>query len=315
MSRAAGGDVDGAWQDLLACQRLGRRLAAGGGSLVEGLVGVALIAIASDAEVALLGHGRYPSKRVVGWLADARALPPLVPLADVLEPGERFFMLDMLTNVASFGGRNVDAAGGRVRAIPAGSGFWDTLFTRTIDWDPALRKANAVFDRCVAAAREPDRRVARQEFAQLVDEVEQAKQAAEQMSVPEKLMLGKGERGESIGIKVIALAVPAVEKVRDAWDRTEQTQRNLHVAFALAAYRADHGRYPANLEELAPKYLPRVPEDLFSGGPLIYRPEEGGYLLYSVGANGLDEDGRWMDDDPPGDDPRVRMPVPEPKAK
>jgi hypothetical protein len=54
---------------------------------------------------------------------------------------------------------------------------------------------------------------------------------------------------------------------------------------------------------------------VFSGGPLSWRPEKDGYLLYSVGPNGRDEDGRGREDDPPGDDLRVRMPVREPKAK
>ena len=79
----------------------------------------------------------------------------------------------------------------------------------------------------------------------------------------------------------------------------------------MAAYRADTGRYPARLAELAPKYLAAVPDDLFAGKPLVYRPSEAGYLLYSVGINGKDDGGRWTDDDPPGDDLRVRMPLPE----
>ena len=46
------------------------------------------------------------------------------------------------------------------------------------------------------------------------------------------------------------------------------------------------GRYPKELDALAPKYLAKLAADLFSGKPLIYRPGEKGYLLYSVGANG-----------------------------
>jgi hypothetical protein len=38
-------------------------------------------------------------------------------------------------------------------------------------------------------------------------------------------------------------------------------------------------------------------------------------LFYSVGANGIDDGGRWLDDDPPGDDPGVRMPLSELKPK
>ena len=96
---------------------------------------------------------------------------------------------------------------------------------------------------------------------------------------------------------------------------TARFLRNLRVAFALAAYRADHRRYPAKLGELAPKYLAAVHGDLFSGTALLYRPSEKGYLVYSVGVNGKDEGGRSLDNDPPGDDLPVAMPLPELKQK
>jgi hypothetical protein len=129
------------------------------------------------------------------------------------------------------------------------------------------------------------------------------------------ITLGKRERGEKIADILFGLLLPAIERIQSANDRTEQQQLNLQVAFALAAYRADKGTYPTSLADLAPKYLAKVPNDIFSGGPLNYKPSNNGYLFYSVGVNGIDEDGRWTDDDPRGDDLRVRMPVPEPKPK
>src|SRR5262249_19668430 len=93
-------------------------------------------------------------------------------------------------------------------------------------------------------------------------------------------------------------------------DWHEQSQRNLRLAFALAAYRGEHQRYPDKLDVLAPKSLPEVPTDLYSGRALIYCPSANGYLLYSVGVNGRDEGGRASADTPPGDDPHVRMPLP-----
>jgi hypothetical protein len=115
--------------------------------------------------------------------------------------------------------------------------------------------------------------------------------------------------GEAVGNILISTLFPGFQKVQQAADRAEQAQRNLHIAFALAAFRHDNGAYPKQLNELAPKYLPQIPNDLFSEKPLIYRPHEKGYLLYSVGANGIDEGGRWFNDDPPGDDPRIRLPL------
>ena len=122
--------------------------------------------------------------------------------------------------------------------------------------------------------------------------------------------LGK-TKGKVIGGVLFCLLMPAARKMQNSYDRNEQIQRNLQVAFALAAYHRDHGDYPAKLGDLAPKYLPSVPDDVFSGKPLIYRPAEKGYLFYSVGTNGVDDGGRSADDDPKGDDLPVRMPLPE----
>jgi len=114
-------------------------------------------------------------------------------------------------------------------------------------------------------------------------------------------------KGKLLGDMMIHSLAPGTRRVMQSSDRSAQTQRNLHVAFALAAYKSDMGHYPLKLEALAPKYLPSVPDDLFSGRPIIYLPADNRYLLYSVGINGEDEGGRGEDDDPPGDDLSVRM--------
>jgi hypothetical protein len=117
--------------------------------------------------------------------------------------------------------------------------------------------------------------------------------------------------GKLIGDILLRLLFPAVTKVQQSADRAEQTQHNLHIAFALAAYQRDNGKFPKTLDALAPKYLPTFPLDLFSGKALIYRPANDGYLLYSVGVNARDDEGRTYDDDRPGDDLPVRMPLPK----
>jgi hypothetical protein len=114
---------------------------------------------------------------------------------------------------------------------------------------------------------------------------------------------------------LVNLLMPAFQKVQAAGERAEQIRYNVQTAFALAAYRLDNKRYPAKLDDLAPKYLAAVPLDVFTGKPLTYRPTEKGYLFYSFGPNGKDDEGRWYDDDPRGDDPGVRMPLPELKKQ
>ncbi len=63
-------------------------------------------------------------------------------------------------------------------------------------------------------------------------------------------------------------------------------------AIALSVYRHEHNRYPHQLSELVPDYLTRLPLDPFTDEPLRYRLEaENGYVLYSVGENGIDDGG------------------------
>lgn len=65
---------------------------------------------------------------------------------------------------------------------------------------------------------------------------------------------------------------------------------------ALQAYFADNGTYPETLDELVPEYLETVPVDLFADAPLIYRREQSGYVLYSLGPNMEDDGGRGFED-------------------
>jgi hypothetical protein len=66
-------------------------------------------------------------------------------------------------------------------------------------------------------------------------------------------------------------------------------------ACALERYRLAQGQYPASLEALAPAWLKQAPTDLLdtSGGRLKYRREaDGGFVLYSIGLNRVDDGGK-----------------------
>jgi hypothetical protein len=316
MLHAGEGKFDEAWQDLLACHRLGR-LVARGATLIEVLVGIAIEQITTNADLAYLERAKLNAKQVQERLKDLQALSPLPPMADKIDLGERFMFLDSLQLVRRGGlGMLEGLAGGPPPKKPDADG---EKFLARIDWAPALRTGNLWYDRLAAALRVKDRPGREKALDKIEADLKTLKaDAVEGMNLL-KLLLGKDapekKVGQSIGNILVGLMMPAARKVHGAYDRFEQVHRNLQVAFALAAFRSDNGRYPAKLDELAPKYLAEVPGDLFSGRALIYRPEEKGYLLYSVGVNGKDDGGRWLDDDPPGDDPRVRMPLPELKPR
>lgn len=69
----------------------------------------------------------------------------------------------------------------------------------------------------------------------------------------------------------------------------------LLIVIALELHHRLHGSYPTTLTELTPSLLPAVPLDPMSGQPFRYKSaaETGGTpLLYSVGADGVDDGGR-----------------------
>jgi len=69
-------------------------------------------------------------------------------------------------------------------------------------------------------------------------------------------------------------------------------ERLLAAELALRGYQSDQGHPPARLDDLVTNYLSGVPQDPFSGGPMIYRPQSTNWLLYSVGPDGVDDGGR-----------------------
>jgi hypothetical protein len=215
--------------------------------------------------------------------------------------------------LAKFGADAFNKAPGPAGSPSPNQRLLEKLLTRSINWDPALRNTNQVCDRAVATMRKQDRAERSAELKELDKEAEKRASRVNQMSGVQTLSMGPKERGEVAGFFVFGLMLPAFEKMTQAADRCQQYHTNSRIAFALAAYHCDHGRYPAKLDELSPKYLEQIPDDLFSGNSLIYRLEGNGYFLYSVGQNGIDDGGRSFEDEPRGDDIVIRMPVPEPK--
>src|SRR5262249_9178829 len=117
-----------------------------------------------------------------------------------------------------------------------------------LNWDPALRSANRMYDRLAAAMRGKERATREKILDEIEAELKELKAAFGNADDLSKLLLRAGKtpeaRGKVVGELLVSLITPAVRKVQMARDRNEQIQSNLHLAFALAAYHRDHKRYP-----------------------------------------------------------------------
>jgi hypothetical protein len=298
-----------AWQDLVTCHRLSR-LISRGRSLIDSLIALAIESSTIRADLAYLQNSNLNSQQIRNCMKELRDLQPMTPLAVKIDVAERISSLDTLQGIVRYGISQMD--GEKVWKPTAA----ELKALRSFDWAPVLRAHNHWYDRWAAAVRFKSRADREQALDRIEADFKELQLEAVQAEHFAKFVLGneQSERptGESLAIALIGSIAPAVRKVEQTYDRCEQEQRNLDLAFALAAYHIDHGRYPAKLDDMAPKYLAAIPVDIFSGKPIIYKPSANGYLLYSVGPNGKDEGGRKFDDDPlPGDDLPVQMPLPE----
>jgi hypothetical protein len=319
--RAGEGKFDEAWQDVLACHRLGRLLARGADH-DEFLVGVAIDELASQAGLALLDRAQPTAQQARTWLHDLQNLAAIPPVADKVDLGMRFTFL----NTVMMARRRPIQTLRLIEFLETGRkpqpGAEDPdaqAIVISLDWNAILRSGNAWYDRVVAALRITDRAARETEFNRIQEEANvQERDAGTPAEVSQALRERKGSSQEltkKLEDVLIGFTLLNIRRMQTVADQNEQVQRNLYLAIALAAYHSEQGCYPKHLDLLAPRYLEKVPMDLFSGRGLIYRPSEKGYLLYSVGRNAVDDEGHRSEDTPPGDDLRVRMPLPERKGK
>lgn len=101
------------------------------------------------------------------------------------------------------------------------------------------------------------------------------------------------EIGElSIAYAPIKLLFPAIAMARQATVRVQVSADSVQTALAVIRYQRQHDRWPTSLDELVGTFLERVQTDPFDGQPLRYRLQDDGFVIYSVGVNGVDDGGQ-----------------------
>ncbi len=92
------------------------------------------------------------------------------------------------------------------------------------------------------------------------------------------------------------MLIPALGRAIDARDAIDCELAGTIIMLALQQYQAETGRYPDSLDELTPSILEVIPADPFSVKGFVYRTLADdsagkGYVLYSIGVDGVDNDG------------------------
>lgn len=293
MLHAGEGRVDESWRDIHAAHRLGRLLALADqdGFFINRLMSIAIGATANQATVTLLETPGLSAGLVATMRRDLDALPRRGDVAAI--DIERLGQLDLVVQLAGMTRANRTAMGAL-----AGEGLRFFLMT-SLDWNVVLRAINAADDRIVAAARIPDRAERRRAF----DAIDAEWAATVRTDTGWRRAIqglrrctSRSCRSAEAATRLMVAFAPTMHSILDARDRAEADFEVIRAAAALAEYRlrglGGAGRpYPDSLDALVPDVVAAVPSDPLAAAPLRYERRGDGYLLYSVGTDGVDDGG------------------------
>jgi hypothetical protein len=280
----AEGKPQQALEDIETIRRLARKIGAGH-TLIENLYGIALESIACQLTVTYAQVQAVAPKDAKMLIANFSALEPKPSMIDAID-SERFLSLQMMQLLAKKGPGAMSElglgglGGNPIMAIVMGS---------FVDWNPAMKHANAVYDRIVALKEieDPIRRwkASRQLKVELDEQLKKKGQPS-----PLMMLTGRG-RGEAVGNILLAMLVPAVDAVFGAEARVVDYQEMCTLAIALEGFRTGRGSYSKRLGQLLPEYFAAEPLDTFSGEKFRYESHGSEYLLYGFGSDHADNGG------------------------
>lgn len=99
---------------------------------------------------------------------------------------------------------------------------------------------------------------------------------------------------DPLGKVMAAMLIPSLARSVEIAESCKVSNRAAQIFAAIAGHENDHGgTAPVRLADLEPEYFTAVPTDPFrtAGEPLRYARRAAGWIVYSVGANGIDDGG------------------------
>lgn len=299
LSAARRGESKAVVSDLVAMLGVGRHAGEGGNFLVAGLVRAACERMAistlqermneqpglfSTRDLASLAHAfaaiQYPADR---WLGGERAL-----FLDVLQRaysdnghGDGFltaaglrYLNGLTTN------RSVTPLGAAERQVPyINEAATPALYLAAASRSEVLAKYDRFYALALSDATTP------------LWQWRHSDGDAEQF-----LSMEMATDGHEIRYLPIELLAPSTTTACRVFHEALGRRDGVLIGIALDLYRRDQGDWPASLEGLAPRWLPKLPVDPINGGPLGYQLIDGKPVVYSLGVDTDDDGGRLPSD-------------------
>lgn len=294
LATAEGRTAD-AWADIQAVYRLGE-LVNQSQHLIGRLVAIAFSSMADTGAQNLTTSGRLDSKTAKEFLLDTVKMGYGISVIPVIDNGERFCFLDTAERLST-GKESVLGQLAGTGPSDSSSKFDAFLESKVnekradVDWNVVLTDVNREYDELLAILRNKNLKQRKEQYAKWIEALNGLS-----ASIPASMANPSPTQATSMMSKLlISILMPSLGKSQEIVERGEAKRALTVQSLALAAYKADKGRYPQKLDELVPAYLKSLPKDLFSGKEFVYKPSADGadYVLYSIGPNQIDDGGKY----------------------
>jgi hypothetical protein len=300
--RLTTGDIVGAWDDVLFQFRLAETQRPAIWHTTLFLMNTAAFGDAVQSADSVLLYGNWTTNEIRSKILDITPflVPPTETELETMFLGNRFMQLDTLQKLSS----GTWAFDDFIHTMPAmdSSAFEQFIqrnFLKICRWENSMKDINRKFDKINEKGLESIIKT----------------DSSNKKLIIEKTFLLRGLLGTIPScIAIIYDDSDFLEMLYKKIQHREVAVMLSKLLFSLELYRREHeGKYPESLDELRNGYIDVIPFDPFSEQPFLYVLDDDrrGCLIYSVGSNGIDENGRNNNGTPKGDDVhrRIRLPV------
>ena len=272
MLRMGEGDMEAAWSDCRTMFQLSNGVEPH--SLIGWLMRISAYEITLQTTAALL-EVDSDAQRLLAIEAFIGKLSPVGDAREMVETFERIMYLSAVVDLSRNRFGFEELTGSKRESI------------RGMDWNQVLRRGNEAFD-ALAKTMEGDRQLQ-------ADKLEKWEAEfiirLEEIGVVERVRRGAtlNGRARTCSDILIALMIPATLRAADAKRNLELRVQQSRLQARLNAYRCEQQQFPASLDSLNAD--PTLLVDPVNKMPLNYQRTDNGFLLYSFGVNGQDEQG------------------------
>ncbi len=96
---------------------------------------------------------------------------------------------------------------------------------------------------------------------------------------------------DPIRLMLPKMMLPALTQAANSFQKNLVSCAAAAATCAALRFRADSGNWPTRAEDLVPKYLAAIPEDPWTGKPILMASDTSGFRMWSMGQDGRDDGG------------------------